>query len=460
MRKKISVLICIVIVLSLSGCGIIGVPINRNVVSSYEGPIFPLEAVEKVDGITIDRYLKMSFPIEEHERLGTANYDFVNDTFYGKPFRFAQVDDQYELTNISSEDITMQMVYPFEANLGSAAERVPVISTYENGPMSSQVILGRTLATDEYIKFPAFDNQRSYEMLMDNGVYLKNSIEAYWNAPSLEESVKVYKLENIGCRTEAQEKMEIEVAIERNADKSQVYTYGFETFGYQINQDILGTSIPLETEADWGKDAYIIVSGDDINISEILCYRTAQKEYYDWEDIEAFELVTYESSLEDVLGELLNDYRSVKSMPECFGDFVTNQVFLDACKQFLVDTEEEREASITSLDYSIFASIEAEYGMKFMLFDITIPANDSVKLCIRYDKPANVVEENKEGYDTYDMILQTVSNLTCETTKIGFVLDDYTQLRLGGPEGDVLKDETYDITSWTDCQIYLESVKK
>lgn len=458
MRKQMSILISIVVVLSLVGCGIVGIPVKKDVISSYEGPIFHLESLEKVDGITVNREIKMAFP--NTENLGSANYDFVNDSFHGNALRFAQVVDQYEISNSNSEDVTMQMVYPFEAKFASAAGRVPVISTFEAGPVSSQVVLGRTILTEAYTNIQALNDQRCYQVLMGKGEYMQDSISSYMNSAALDQAVKVYKLEGIGCRTNEQEKMELEVSISRDTENSQVYTYGFDTFGWKDNQDVLGTSVPLKNEADFEKDAYIIVTGDDIELSEILCYRTAQKEYYDWEEIAAFELDSYESTLEDVMAELLNDYRSSNELPQCFGDFVTNQVFLDACKQFLIDTEEERGVGITSLDHSVFATMEAEYGMHFMLFDVTVPANDSVKLYVKYDKPANVVEENKEGYDTYDIMLRYVSNLSCESTKIGFILDDYTQIRLGGPEGDILKDGTYDMTSWTDLQLYLEQVEK
>lgn len=454
MRKMISMFIVIGVLISFTSCGITGV--THDTVSSYEGPIFSLDSLEKVEGISVNREIKMAFP--NTDNLGSANYDFVNDTFYGKAFRYAEVLDQYEIRNGRSEEITMQMIYPFEAKFASSSERVPKISS-NVGNIEPQIILGRTLLTQNYADISALNNQHCYDVLMSEGAYIKESLESYSNTSSLDESVKVYKFEGIGCRTQAQEKMELEVSIARGADNSQVYTYGFDTFGYQNNKDVLGVSVPLENDMDFEKDAYIIVSGDDIEISDILCYRTAQKEYYAWEEIKAFELVTYESTLEDVMSELINEYRKIDSMQVYFGDYVTNQKFLDASKQFLVDTEKERGVGIISLDYSVFATIEAEYGMHFMLFDVTIPANDSVNLNIRYNKPANVVLEDKEGYDTYDMILQRVSNLDYEMVQLGLILDDFTQIRVGGPDGDILKDGTYDVTSWSDVQMYLEKIE-
>ena len=48
-------------------------------ISSYEGPIFHLESLEKVDGITVNREIKMAFPNTEKEQMLEYAITFIED---------------------------------------------------------------------------------------------------------------------------------------------------------------------------------------------------------------------------------------------------------------------------------------------------------------------------------------------------------------------------------------------
>lgn len=219
---------------------------------SYAGPLFPLTVLEDGDNLATERTLTMDFSAAERA-------EEVSFT------------DTYLLESTSSSDKTVKAVYPLAGDF--TLENWPKITV--NGTE-----VDWTLTAGDYagtfsdvgdgayigVNLEEFCSWEGYDGLLKDGSYLQS---AFSDAPTLDTPVVVYTVSDITGKEDA--KGNLFLSFTRDADKTTVFTYGFNSSGFdsEAGTEYRGISFNEALRLKNKSERYLIAVGEDLQNLQI-----------------------------------------------------------------------------------------------------------------------------------------------------------------------------------------------
>ena len=423
---------------------------------SYAGPVFPLTLREENAAISAERTVTMDFepwvPVwisNEEEAASRTNLteeekQDVIDTYnewYPEGGRYQSsgkihVTDAYTLTNSSSEDQTIRILYPFASSLNGLSENRPTITINEEA-INTELHAGSYAGTFQgawenwaethenpgSLNLQYIESWEGYETLLSDGSYLERALGDYPDLSHI--PVIVYKFTDAWGPAEDDDagipNPSMRIMFEMDYDKTNVLSYGFHSGSNDRENGIMGRGFSIREEGErwYGNPYYLIVIGDDVRNMTYQGYVTGG-----WDtknEVESGVTITRtESDLESALreaasfyyGELTDVQNYVETDPE-YGF----EMYYGLLKEHLVaygvlsEKEIDRYASgwIEELD---IVGVDRVFWLEA---EITIPAGESVTLTAAFEKEPSFdftcADTANKGISGYDMVTALGSNL-------------------------------------------------
>ena len=423
---------------------------------SYAGPVFPLTLREENAAISAERTVTMDFepwvPVwisNEEEAASRTNLteeekQDVIDTYnewYPEGGRYQSsgkilVSDTYTLTNTSSEDQTIGILYPFASSLNGLSENRPTITINEEA-INTELHAGSYAGTFQgawenwaethenpgSLNLQYIESWEGYETLLSDGSYLERALGDYPDLSHI--PVIVYKFTDAWGPAEDDDagipNPSMRIMFEMDYDKTNVLSYGFHSGSNDRENGIMGRGFSIREEGErwYGNPYYLIVIGDDVQNMTSQGYVTGG-----WDtknEVESGVTITRtESDLESALreassfyyGEMTDVQNYVEADPE-YGF----EMYYGLLKEHLVaygvlsEKEIDRYASgwIEELD---IVGVDRVFWLEA---EITIPAGESVTLTAAFKKEPSFdftcVDTANKGISGYDMVTALGSNL-------------------------------------------------
>ena len=423
---------------------------------SYAGPVFPLTLREENAAIFADRKTTMDFepwiPVwisNEEEaasrtNLTEAEKQDVLDTYnewYPEGGRYQSsgkilVSDTYTLTNSSSEDQTISILYPFASSLNGLSENRPTITINEEA-INTELHAGSYAGTFQgawenwaethenpgSLNLQYIESWEGYETLLSDGSYLERALGDYPDLSHI--PVIVYKFTDAWGPAEDDDagipNPSMRIMFELDYDKTNVLSYGFHSGSNDRENGIMGRGFSIREEGErwYGNPYYLIVIGDDVQNMTSQGYVTGG-----WDtknEVESGVTITRtESDLESALreaasfyyGEMTDVQNYIETDPE-YGF----EMYYGLLKEHLLaygvlsEKEIDRYASgwIEELD---IVGVDRVFWLEA---EITIPAGESVTLTVAFEKEPSFdftcADTANKGVSGYDMVTALGSNL-------------------------------------------------
>ena len=423
---------------------------------SYAGPVFPLTLREENAAISAERTVTMDFepwvPVwisNEEEAASRTNLteeekQDVIDTYnewYPEGGRYQSsgkilVSDTYTLTNSSSENQTISILYPFASSLNGLSENRPTI-TINGEPINTELHAGSYAGTFQgawenwaethenpgSLNLQYIESWEGYETLLSDGSYLERALGDYPDLSHI--PVIVYKFTDAWGPAEDDDagipNPSMRIMFELDYEKTNVLSYGFHSGSNDRENGIMGRGFSIREEGErwYGNPYYLIVIGDDVQNMTSQGYVTGG-----WDtknEVESGVTITRtESDLESALreaasfyyGEMTDVQNYVETDPE-YG----YEMYYGLLKEHLVaygvlsEKEIDRYASgwIEELD---IVGVDRVFWLEA---EITIPAGESVTLTAAFEKEPSFdftcADTANKGISGYDMVTALGSNL-------------------------------------------------
>ena len=423
---------------------------------SYAGPVFPLTLREENAAISAERTVTMDFepwvPVwisNEEEAASRTNLteeekQDVIDTYnewYPEGGRYESsskilVTDAYTLTNSSSEDQTISILYPFASSLNGLSENRPTITINEEA-INTELHAGSYAGTFQgawenwaethenpgSLNLQYIESWEGYETLLSDGSYLERALGDYPDLSHI--PVIVYKFTDAWGPAEDDDagipNPSMRIMFELDYDKTNVLSYGFHSGSNDRENGIMGRGFSIREEGErwYGNPYYLIVIGDDVQNMTSQGYVTGG-----WDtknEVESGVTITRtESDLESALreaatfyyGEMTDVQNYVETDPE-YGF----EMYYGLLKEHLLaygvlsEKEIDRYASghIEELD---IAGVDRVFWLEA---EITIPVGESVTLTAAFEKEPSFdftcADTANKGISGYDMVTALGSNL-------------------------------------------------
>ena len=423
---------------------------------SYAGPVFPLTLREENAAISAERTVTMDFepwvPVwisNEEEAASRTNLteeekQDVIDTYnewYPEGGRYQSsgkilVSDTYTLTNSSSEDQTISILYPFASSLNGLSENRPTITINEEA-INTELHAGSYAGTFQgawenwaethenpgSLNLQYIESWEGYETLLSDGSYLERALGDYPDLSHI--PVIVYKFTDAWGPAEDDDagipNPSMRIMFELDYDKTNVLSYGFHSGSNDRENGIMGRGFSIREEGErwYGNPYYLIVIGDDVQNMTSQGYVTGG-----WDtknEVESGVTITRtESDLESALreaatfyyGEMTDVQNYVETDPE-YGF----EMYYGLLKEHLLaygvlsEKEIDRYASghIEELD---IAGVDRVFWLEA---EITIPVGESVTLTAAFEKEPSFdftcADTANKGISGYDMVTALGSNL-------------------------------------------------
>ena len=370
---------------------------------SYAGPILPLTLREEDGDIMAERTVALSFG--------------------EKGVRELPVTDAYLLSNSSSQDKTVPVLYPFAGSLYTL-ERVRPVLTAEGQSLETVLHAGGYTGGfqgvdggggEQLLNLDQIDSWEEYRALLSGGRYRDRTLEEY---PDLSDiPVTVYRFfDAYGPQPDSRAGVpnpSIRAEFDLDYDKTIVLSCGFHAGRYdrENGRMIRGFSIPRPDLPWYGDPNYLIVIGDDIRNLTTGAYVTGGTDPDTRKlDNAGVRVERYTGDLESALetaAELM--YRGYHLEPR-FGeaDWPDFQLYFGLLKEFLVSYGLLAEDGPERYGTGCLEDLDVlNVGRVFYLeTELTIPAGGSAALTVELTKegsydfyPARAGNQGLYGYD-------------------------------------------------------------
>ena len=428
---------------------------------AYAGPVFPLTLREADSAITAEREITLDFapwvPVwrsneEEADREGYTpeqrqeTLDMYNE-WYPEGGRWQsstdiQVTDAYTLTNATSEDKTVSVLYPFAGSLtnlekvrptliaeGQEVETALYAGQYSGGFQGAWEGWPNRTDNPGTVNLDQPNSWEDYRDSLEGGDYLQSALEEWPDLSGV--PVTVYQFTD-PWGPEPDEKAgvpnpTIRVEFDLDYERTEVLSFGFNGGFYDRENGRQGKefSIPRDFWPEIEKSPkYLIVLGEDIRNMTTRGYVTGG-----WDDEKTIEagvaVRRYESNLEDIL------YTVAQYALKEEQDFdLAYGMWKDWLLSYgvLADDPMERYqwGDIEPMDVNIMSRVF------YLEAEVTIPAGESVTLTAKMTKEGSYdfdcAHTENRGVCGYDMVTGLGSNLNC--TKQTAVLEDRGQIEI------------------------------
>ena len=423
---------------------------------SYAGPVFPLTLRVENTSISANRRTTMDFepwiPVwisNEEEAasrtdLTEAEKQDVLDTYnewYPEGGRYQTSDniivtDTYTLSNNSTEDQTVSILYPFASSLNDLSMNRPTISvndeiidtklhagSYAGTFQGAWENWAETQENPGSLNLQYIESWTGYQTLLSDGSYLRRALGEY---PDLSDiPVIVYTFTDPWGPEEDDDagipNPSMRIMVELDYEKTKVLSYGFHSASNDRENGIMGRGFSIREPGErWYDNPYfLIIIGDDVQNMSYQGYVTGG---WDNDDkVEAGVTITRtESNLETALREAASFYyvemtdmqNYVETDPE-YGF----EMYYGLLKEQLVAYGILSDSGVERYDTGWIEDLDV-VGVDRVFWleaEITIPAGESVTVFATFEKEPSfdfhcANTENK-GISGYDMVTALGSNL-------------------------------------------------
>lgn len=363
-----------------------------NVYSSYAGPVFPLLSREDPSGVTAER---------------NVDFDFASDMGTS-----ALVEDSYILTNRTETEQTLELLYP---TLYSIAEETGPDITVDGQAAEATVWAGDAALVGGC----GIESWKGYETLLEDGRYLEKALSG--EDAILAETVTVYEITNIQLPNAPEGAGTWDPSSSWRPLLGFTATFGPETRGILTYGFNSGTTL-VEGKKRYGADLsrslpeklWLIALGGSLTDYTV-------EGFNGYNDSGGSELIgvtaeveTCETTLEEILRQLLPDYLRQKNSSGDW-EYDTDEAFiLGLCVQLARDGIEEFAMYDTGMLEEIIGRSLTQERVAYWSFTVTIPAGGSVTVSARQTKYGSYsyVSDLPDSVKGYDMVTSLGSNLT------------------------------------------------
>ena len=423
---------------------------------SYAGPVFPLTLREDNAAISAERTVTMDFepwvPVwisNEEEaasrtNLTEAEKQDVLDTYnewYPEGGRYESsskilVTDAYTLTNSSSEDQIIRILYPFASSLNGLSENRPTI-TVNGEAIDTELHAGSYAGTFQgawenwaethenpgSLNLQYIESWTGYETLLSDGTYLERALGDYPDLSHI--PVIVYKFTDAWGPAEDDDagipNPSMRIMFEMDYAKTRVMSYGFHSGLNDSENGIMGRGFSIREEGErWYDNPYfLIIIGDDVQNMTYQGYVTGG-----WDtknEVESGVTITRtESDLESALREAALFYYG--EMTDVQNYFETDpeygfEMYYGLLKEHLLayGVLSEKKIDRYASGYVEELDIVGVDRVFWLEAEITIPAGESVILAAAFEKEPSFdftcADTANKGISGYDMVTALGSNL-------------------------------------------------
>ncbi len=367
---------------------------------SYEGPVMPLFGAEAYTDVTIDRSLTFDFS-------PFAKYDSA-----------ATVTDAYTLTNTGTEEMTLQLYYPFSATLGQNDILMPTLT--RNGErLEASLLVGAADTTEQLRDARKKAGYLAYTELLEDGSYFAATQQ---DAPAIDLPVTVYAITNYVIHGKGANPT-LNFTYQIDPTKTGVMTLGFN--GGKNNREegkyARHFSVPAPGEHGYGDVYYLIVLGDDLQNLKMQGYKDGGCDRGEEIDITA-KVSRSETTLADFIRQRIarEDHDAPQydheGNPFCsIVSYLSDEEYFDHYAK-LLQKEADDIYETWNNDFRTFegltSQVRSSERVMYLSMTVTLGAGESAELSATLHKEASVewIGNLNEGYG-FDMMTSLGSSL-------------------------------------------------
>ena len=416
---------------------------------SYAGPVFPLSTLENADGLTAQRDITLDFlpwakvwlsneenaashtGLTEEERQ--AILDEYNEWYPEGGYYTSSTDllvtDEYTLTNTTTEDKTVTLLYPFVSSLMDLDERLPTLTV--DGTVTEPDLLYGLYAggfqgvlgaddPDGSANLEPLTSWEGYKALLADGTYLEAAMDA--PVDFTQTPVIVYEFTDPQGPEESKSipNPSVRVTFDMDYDKTTVLSYGFHSGSFDPENGTMGRgfSIPQSFQPDYGEPFYLIILGNDVENMEIDGFVTGGWDTQKKLDDFSVDVQRYETDLDSILRKAVSyiyDNNSWQYGDNLAVDFETYYaLFRDYLTTYGILAEDCRDR----YDFGMLEEL-SEVGsldrVCYLQAQVTIPAGSTAEIRAVMQKAASFdfycAHTDNQKVKGYDMVTQLGSTL-------------------------------------------------
>lgn len=357
---------------------------NSGEYGSYYGPVLPMTAVSGAEMLEVERHVDYDF----------SNYEGYTPSVLREGETI--ITDTYRLRNPGEADVTARLVYPYEGRFKDERKYTPTL-TVDGEAVEAELFA----SLDEEQEIFRARDFKEYKDRMEENDYFG---EATAQPPELEQSVKVYHFTDITYHGED-------------------YPYIFLTMEFTIPEgvnvwvnhfDVLDSDSEKGSHSIWFQDnlddrdgAYLFVMNGDIenltfggNLGHNVTKTSALNNV-------TYEYETYETTFGELVWELAQKYDYWADLhDEPNPGLITPEIlYRDGMKRMEESINREYDGTTrgVSVVEDAFYKTVGESRLLYWVFDVTIPAGESVMVEANYHQEASTdiggPKKRREGYD-------------------------------------------------------------
>lgn len=402
----------------------------------YVGPVLPLTVQGDASGITAARNVDYNFSeyCTYQESYENSKGELV---YYDCYDNMAYVTDSYIITNQSDEDITVTLLYPHIGDMQNYTSypRItvngnPVTATMHPGPYTGgfEGVWGSNRPGT--INIDAIDCFEGYQTLLSTDSYSDSAFDLF---PVLDQKVYVYQMhEFVYSEFDGDGSPTLSFDFYIDYDKTYVFSYGtngcswdYESGYCSRRKGGIEYRPKVAPELQHPDDGYIILLGEDLEEYTLQGYQDGGCDPGEELDDLSCTITRYESTLGEVLAELMPQY-----MDEMFNQLDANgfcvkppegitakELYLGLAAELLQTYGQIGTTPVERYDNgmleNIFSAVDSDGRVIYFSFEVTIPAGESIVVIAGQPKDASVDYVGKDkGKDGFDMATRLGSNLT------------------------------------------------
>lgn len=367
---------------------------EENIFMSYSGPVFPLTLSSEDNQILATRNIAYDFSLKNEDSL----------RIWG-----ANVKDNYILSNSSTEDKTVSLIYPFAGSFNRLQQELPIV-TVDGQEISSSLYTGGY--SEEHIGDGNLNSWQGYKSLLIDGSYEENAFSPY---PNLSQKVIVYNFTDFKSPKDYNAATQA-ISFTIDPSKTTILQYGFD--GSETNDDgFTQYSYFVPDESDVNNKKMLIVIGDDITDYTLQGYKTGACEKGNELDNVSVTVTSEEKILSQVLEEAIENFFHRYDHGNMLT--VSKEMYLGAVSESMVHYGLLTEPASFPFQYGMLNDVILEAKdlkrVFYLEFQVDILAGSSISVTAHMHKDpshdfAGTRSKNKD-IQGYDMVTQLGTNL-------------------------------------------------
>jgi len=383
---------------------------------SYAGPVFPLSVLGDSANVSATRNIVFDFG-DFGQRVEAIEGIWLNHNDI-------RVSDNYTLTNDTTSDKTIEIIYPFVGNFLGLSILLPTI-TADNMPIQTELLAGFHTNANTW---------GDYATLLSDGDYLRRALA---DVPELSQSVIVYEFTN--ARTDNTDAVAptLDVSFNLDYDRTTVFSYGFNGGLFDPEGGFMRRSFFVPRDGD-DQSHFLIFIGDDISDFTLQGYKNGGLHVGEEIDI-SVDFVRHEAVLGDIWLHLLEDHIGwwhTSSDAETFLRGFDMELFYRLTSELFHYTQASESAAQRIFFGSgtledVFMHAFGSSRVFFLTAEITIPAGESVVISADMIKSASfdfAKGSGNVGLNGYDLLTHDSSNLIFSDVSVEIVGTEYIQI--------------------------------